>query len=423
MRFVTRLKGGLAWAVVAAACPLWTASAQSPSQSSSQPGPATPGAGSPGPSSFSVQTLLTETVEYDTNPLMQPTGAKALYGSVTSPQVVLTSDTPSEHAALTLLMNANEFNLANYGSEDGHATLNLAASSAHWSGTLGGTFDYDTTRTSEQTSSGVEVAGVRHAAGAVMPSLTYNATQVDQMTLAGSFSETRYANTQIYTNYLQGVLTPTYTRVLDQTNLISLSGVARHFETRTGPEVQFNDFGGNAGWKSLLSETWSLNGDIGAIRRISDYSAVPPFQPRTGAAVWELTFDANAAYKGLQDTFSLGASRAPTPLSVRSEADLTRVTLSEAHQLTQTLELDLAGSYQFSSYSGTQKSGAYIQKNYVTANPQVQYHLTDTVSFSLSYNYRRQQSETLGSITQVYNPATGNSVMFVVSFAPYRKDW
>ena len=412
MRRVTRMRGSVAWAVAAIAGPLAAASAQAPA-----------GTATLGTSSVSVQTLLTETVEYDTNPLMQPTGAKALYGSITSPQVIVTSDTPTEHVDLTVLMNANQFNLAHYGSEDGHATLNASDKSAHWTGTLGATFDYDTTRTSEATTSGVEIAGVRHAAGNVSPSLTYNASQVDLLTLAGSYGETRYANTQVYTNFMQGTLTPSYTRVLDQSNLVLVTAVARHFETRTGQGVQFNDFGGNVGWKSVLSQILSLTGDVGAIRRISSYDAVPPLLPETGASVWELTFDAGLTYQGLLDTLTLSASRAPTPLSVRSEADVTRLSLSEAHFATERLELDLSGTYQFSNYSGNQQGSAYIQKNYVTVNPQVQYHITDTVSFSLSYNYRRQQSESLGSSTLVYDPASSNAVMFVISFAPYRKDW
>lgn len=415
MRCAMQRARGVAWVAAAIACPL-AANAQYP---------ASPAPGTLGTSSLSVQTLLTQSAEFDSNPLLAPTGGKALYGSVTSPQVTLTSDTPTEHLDLDMLMDANVFNLANYGSEDGHALLNWSGKSAHWQAGLKGSFDYDTTRTSETTTSGVEVAGVRHTGASVAPSLTYSYSEIDLLTLAGSYAVTRYSDTSIFANYMQGSFTPSYTRVLDQTDMVSVTGVAQHYETRTGQHVEFDDFGGNVGWKSILSQTFSLKGDVGAIRRISTYDAVPLLSVAAqGAQVWELTFDAAATYTGLQDTVSLSVSRSPTPLSVRAEADQTKIYLNEAHFATPKIELDLIGSYQFSGYSGNQSSsGAYLQKNYVSVNPKVQYHLTDTVSFSLGYSYRRQQTETLGSPVTIYDPASSNQVMFVISFTPYRKDW
>jgi hypothetical protein len=400
-------------------------------------------------SPFTVRTSVTEAADYESNPLLTPQGAKPIYGSISTPQVEVLASTPTQSFDLTALMNANEFNLTHYSSEDGHAVLAYSNTGAIWTEKLGATFDYDTTRSSEETTSGIEVAGIRHAAATLSPEIDYLITPRDRLSVQGSYGATRYSDTQIYTNYIQAAVAPSYTRVLNETDQLSFGLLARRFETRSGPSVQFTDEGATLEWQGQFDPRWTFDGTVGGVHRSSRYAAINSVQiggatvscganasvqvdgstvtcvgsQIAGATVWEVTYGLSAIYKGQTDGAIFSVSSTPTPLSVRTEAEVTKFSVTGSHQLTPHWELDLSLSYQFSDYGATEGPNAYLQKYYLSASPKIQYHLTESLSLALSGSYRRQQGESLGDgFSTSYDPAEAATVQFTISYSPNPRD-
>jgi len=376
----------------------------------------------PDVSPLTIRTSVSEEGDYQSNPLLTPQGGRATYGSVTTPQVDLIANTATTSIDLMALMNANVYNLARFSSEDGHATLSVVNRGAIWTEKLGGSFDYDTTRTSEETSSGLEVAGVRHGAASIAPEVDYLLSPADELSIAASYSGAKYSNTQLFTDYVVATVSPGYTRLFDADNKASFNAIGRRYETRSGFGVQFTDLGGSVEWNSQLDQRWLLDVALGELHRSSHYDPIGGI-PISGASVWDTTYSVSAGYTGLVDNFTISASRAPTPLSIRTEAVISKFTLSGSHFVTTRLELDLAATYQFANFDGTEGPYVYLQKNYLSVAPKVQYHVTNTLSFAVNGNFRRQQAEGIGNgAVSVYDPAQSSGVMFTVSYVPNPKD-
>src|SRR5215469_3219535 len=79
-----------------------------------------------------VEVKGSEVLSWDTNPLMLPNGAKALFGSTTSPELVLTSKTPVSSLSSDTIVDENIFNQAAFNSTDLHENLALNRQMQQW---------------------------------------------------------------------------------------------------------------------------------------------------------------------------------------------------------------------------------------------------------------------------------------------------
>jgi len=384
------------------------------------PGTPIPGVigAAPPPGGLTIQTLLTESLEHDSNLVLAPTNVRSVNGSVTSPQLIVTSDTPSAHFDTNTTVNLNEFDLPHYSSTDVHSQLHLSDKTAFWSAQLGSTFDYDTTRTSEQTTSGENVAGIRHTAITVSPQVGYYVSPIDQLVLAATATGARYGSQTIYTNYDNFSLTPTYNHIFDPADIATVSLVANRFETVQNSKVTFNDYGASAAWQKYFSPTFNGSIGLGGIKREGTVDATA-VNPLVSTGIVDFTVTANVALTLQQDIVTLLTTREPAPISVKTEAEVTKFVFSETHFVTPRLELDLNTTLQYSDYPHNLPS-YYLQKRYISANVMALYHLTSVASVSLSYTYRNQHTangsaETINS----YAPENSNNFMISVSFSPY----
>src|ERR1700733_11039433 len=68
------------------------------------------------PGGLTVQAVGTETGTWESNPLLLTTGATALYGSITSPELIINDSTPTKKFMADTLINENQFNQSNFDS-------------------------------------------------------------------------------------------------------------------------------------------------------------------------------------------------------------------------------------------------------------------------------------------------------------------
>ena len=81
--------------------------------------------------------------------MASPTGAKPLWGSITSPELTFNGKTPTSLLSVDALVNENLYNQESFDSTDLHSKVNFNEQMQQWGFQLLQTTDYDTTRTSE----------------------------------------------------------------------------------------------------------------------------------------------------------------------------------------------------------------------------------------------------------------------------------
>lgn len=353
-----------------------------------------------------VQAKGTETVEHDDNPLVISRGVKSVTGSITAPEAIVNDDTPTTHVDLDTLLDFNEYDLADFSSTDVHSNFHSSYKGEVDSLGLNGGFDYDTTRTSELTSTGVNIAGIRHTGFNLSPQAGFGISPSDRIFLNASYLHSSYGSTTLYTDYAFYSLSPSLQHEFSQQDTGFVSLEANRFETASGPQAGVDSIGPMVGWVRTLSERFTLSGSMGFQRSINQ---VPTSSVGNSSGTWSFIYDFDLAYRDQQDVLHLTSSRNSSPESNGAEALVTSFGVTEVHSVTTRFAAELSLQYQFESYT-TRVTG--VASDYMNVSPSLRYDLTDDLAVVPSYRYRRQ--DTLG----VAGAQTSNTVMVNLVYTP-----
>jgi len=288
-----------------------------------------------------IQASVAENASWDSNPLMIVHDAKGLYGSSLTPTLDVTDKTPTAQVAAEASVTDNRFNQSNFDSTDPHAKITLARQFELWETGLTGTVDYDTARTSELTTLGLNTGSVRHTGYSLTPDVAYNLTGLDKLVLSGSYAKSAY-DSPLLTNYEIFTLTPTYTHKCTELTQGVLSLQAQRYQSLAAPNARVDSLGPSVGFVASLTPrlTAQLSGGAQASQQSADDLAAQQWQ-------WSAIYAGDLSYKGDQDVTSLSATRANQPYANGTESLLTSLSARESHKLNPMLSLDLNASYQF----------------------------------------------------------------------------
>ncbi len=269
---------------------------------------------------------------------------KPLYGSITSPELLFTDNTPTIKLSSDTLLNENVFNQSEFDSTDVHETLSFNDNpTPRWSYGAQGKIDYDTTRTSELTNFGLATVPVRHTGYQATPNIAYNATPVDKFSLTGSSLTSNY-NSAVFPDYQIYSATPSYSHSFDPLNTGIFSVLAQHYMTTSGPSTKDDGISPQIGWQRSFTPRLSATVSVG-----------PELTRQTGAngnQPWSLSYNysTDVSYKGVQDVTDFLASRTQSPFGNGQEALTTTVGVTEKHAINDNFSINFGANYVTADY-------------------------------------------------------------------------
>ncbi|HUY67841.1 MAG TPA: outer membrane beta-barrel protein [Alphaproteobacteria bacterium] len=337
------------------------------------------------PGGFTLQAVGTEKGSYDSNPLLLTHGAKALYGSITQPELIFGDKTPTSLLTADTWLDANVFNLSDFDSVDFHSKAGYREQMQRWGLGLKEQTDYDTTRTSELTNFGLNGAAVgksvRHLGFAVTPELSYNATPVDTFTTQASLGRSTYDNA-VLADYDTYAVTSAVAHAFDPVDTGSLSLQAQRYQTTSGPANTVDTAGPSVGWETKFTPRFTGRASVG-FQEARQFGSGVTQEPWTT----QLDYNAGLTFKGEQDTTGVLVSRNDFPFGNGTEALMTGFTLTETHELNKLIALQGGASYQFADY---QSSFTGALETLAGGNGGLIYHATDRLDVDANYQYRRE---------------------------------
>lgn len=345
---------------------------------------------------------LSETLQSDSNPLLQVGPHQAVLGSITSPELLIKGDTPNLHMDLDNRIDINRYDMPSNNSVDGHGIYNGLYSGLGWTAGLGGTFDYDTTRTSEVTGSGNNVAGIRHRGLSLTPTTSVNLTPVDQVKLSVGASDSSYSNSQTYTPYRVYSSSAMYQRAITPVDSAMATLQGSRYLTRSGPKVTIDTWSPQVGWATTMADSLTLTA-LGGLQ----FSNTENSQKSGSTSDHDYAFSLTANYKLLQNTLDLRLSRAPNPQSDGSQTQSNTLTVTDTYVIQPRLTASLNAYYQVSDYNGASNNGS---TTYAVFSPKLSYSLYRGVDLSLSDKYS-QKKDTANRY------ATSNAVLLGINLA------
>lgn len=344
------------------------------------------------PGGFSYSASIGETFSYDSNPLRVTNSPDALFGSTTSPRLVLRKKTERSYLEADTQLDQHLFNRHAYNSTDLHEKLLLTTENTRWVASVRGVADIDTTRTSELTNYALKLPKVTRTKLGATPELTYKSTPMDHYSIRATAAHITYDH-DAYNDYDLYALSPSYTRKLDTFRDVRVTFNARRYKTTSGGALRSDSFGPMLGLTTKHSPRLTTRLSAGA-----EKSRKRGANAGSNANDWNYVFGVETHYRNARDQLTLAATRARQPFGNGTETLLTRVSLRERRTLNPTLAATLDAGYQTADY--TTEPGINLDHGF-DAGAGLAYHLTHDVDLTANYQFRNEQlTHTRGAIDQ-----------------------
>lgn len=344
------------------------------------------------PGGFSTEIDLGQNFTYDSNPLRVADDEDSIFGSTTSPQLVIRKKTPTATVESDSKVDANYFNHSQFNSVDLHQKFFVSKQNQRWTASLRASGDYDTTRTSELTNYALHIPKVRRTRLNAAPQITFRPNAQDSWSLLAAITDVNYDNSA-YTDYRYYSAGPSYEHRFDPENKGTISFTAERYETTSNSALTSDSYGPTVGWVSLLSPqlTLKLSAGVESTEKRGTNAGSDPDS-------WNYVFSGNLAYKGSADTLDFTATRAREPFGNGTETLLTTLRISEKHAINRVLSLNAEALYQDADYST--EPGINLDRGW-GAGGGITYRWYDNVDLTANYKYRNEDlTRTGGSIDQ-----------------------
>ena len=355
------------------------------------------------PSGLSAEINATQSATYDSNPLRLTHGETSLYGSTTSPELVLRKKTPTSLVESTTRVDANVYDHSEYNSVDMHEKLSLGRENQRWSATLNGNVDYDTTRTSELTNYALNLPMVRSTRISAAPQISYHINPRDALVLYSSAMTASYDN-RAYTNYNFYQISPGIQHQFDPQNTGSMTLNGQRYETARGKSSSSDSIGPSIGWTTILTPRLTVTANAGAQSTQNNGA-----NKGADSSSWNYVFAGGVTYHGTQDTLDFTAKRAREPFGNGTETLLDTFAVDGKHALNQKIELNGLAKYQSANYST--QPGINLDSG-VTLGTGIAYRVVDDIALTADYKFRDE------SLTNLSGHVEQHIVMLGVSLHP-----
>ncbi len=355
------------------------------------------------PGGFSSEVRGSQAFSYDSNPLRTASNAESIFGSTTSPQLILRKKTPLSVVESNTRVDANIFNRSKYNSVDGNEELYLNTENEHWQASVRGVAERDTTRTSELTNYALNLPRVYRTRLAASPRVAYRSSTFDTWSLNGSASDVTYDN-RVYKDYAVYSISPSYEHRFDDKNTGFVSVTGQRYETTRDSSQRSDSVGPNIGFSSVITPRLKTRLSAGAQHTEKSGTNVGD------SSVWNYVFSGNATYTGDRDTVDLIATRAREPFGNGTDTLLTTVSLKEKHAINPKLSAKVNGTYQNADYESA--PGVNLDSGW-NAGAGLSYKLSDNVSLDTDYRYRNEK------LTTINHRIDQHVVMLSINYQPF----
>lgn len=344
---------------------------------------------------WDIKSSIKQEASYHSNPQMLINNEEEIYGSITTPSISLESKTPTSTIFLKSSVAQNLFNESEYNSTDFYSSARLKRKIERWEAGLNAGFNYDTTRSSELTTFGVDTLNERHWGFNIAPEITFTPSTKNRITLSGGLNTSRYDNSTLHTDYNVYSAGFSWGHMLSQFSTGFFSLNARRYQTQNNLDETVDSIGPSLGWKMVVSEKLTTMLTIGseASRQKSKTTTT------THKWIWNSIFSGSVNYKDEQHNLTVKVSRQQQPYSNGSSSLLTSLSFDERYHFNEKFTGNVSAEYQDSKKSSLSSSNL---KSRIYSNAGITYHLTKQADLGASYKYK-QEKLTNSSSTQKDN--------------------
>ena len=282
-----------------------------------------------------------EIAVYDSNPLLRTHDSGSIKGSETTVSIGYDKETTKTKFRSSLSATRNQFNDSKFSSTDFHGFSGLKLDHRRWQLSLDVKVDYDTTRTSELTTLGLDIDSTRRSAYSLAPGIFYSLSPRDSLSISGNWNETRYDDNSL-TDYRTYSITPAFAHNISPKQLVQFGWLFNRYQSLENSSQRVNTNGPSVSWTYVFRPYLSLKlsgsllktryyGYTGATQRDDDYTP---------------TYSSVLNYTGDNNALVLSMIKARHPYANGTESYLTTYALQDIYNVNRNLSLNFGADYQ-----------------------------------------------------------------------------
>lgn len=342
---------------------------------------------------WKLSTNLSQRMLYSDNLLLNRENEVDTFGSITTPELLLERSSPTSHIALNGRFEFEEyFGHSEFDSQDQIIDLDVEKALSERSRLgLDANFSRDTTLTSEEDITNRFLdKSIRFISWRATPSWTYDLTELDQVTLAGSYRQVDYDSSE-KTDFQYFGPTIEYNRRLSELSKFTTEIRARRFIPDEPGDNYTDTIGTLFGYAYDPSERFSISGGVGL-----SYSEEHNEGEGSNSDVgYRLKFDMKYLVSD-QLTARVSLSHDNEPSGDGDQVTRNRARIGLKYEVTEITSLGFDFNYADNVDvlgEGNSTNDENDRSRYFAVQPNVGWQLTEDLSLVASYQFRYKKFE------------------------------
>ena len=342
---------------------------------------------------WSLTSSLNPTSKYDDNVFMSPTDKQDSFQFQIKPTLVGRYALENVEYSLDLGYSIDRyFSIAELDKENPFINLSTHYQAERSTWGLNAGYVEASTRNEAEYDTGDFTTESTVTTRSLSPSYSYKLTERDTLSVNGGYTERTYSTTDFGDNETVSLSTAWQHQVNERLSAGLNFSVSNYQSDGLSLSTDDDIYNLSSTFNYLVTELWSLNGQVGVRKLNSEQTTVSGFKEDNTSS--GTSFDITARRAGELDDFSVALSRALTPSSSGEVNEQDRINFQYSRKLTETLSANVNASYQQST-SALQDSND--EREYITVSPSIKWQFERNLGLTIGYNHRQQKRSEEGT--------------------------
>jgi len=281
-----------------------------------------------------------EIAVYDSNPLMRASNTSSIIGTETTASLGYNAATARTTLRSRISATKNQFNDSKFNSTDIRGFSGLKLDRKRWQISFDAQANYDTTRSDELTTFGLDIDSTRRANYSISPSVSYNLSPRSSVVLSGDWNETRYDDDSL-TDYRTYSITPAFAHNISPKQQVQFSWLFNRYQSLDNSSQHADTTGPSASWTYVFRPYLSVKLSGGMLK--TEYSGYT----LTGEqGDYTPTYSAILNYTGKNHDLELSVIKSRQAYANGTESYLMTLAVQNNYKVNQNLSLNFGAQYQ-----------------------------------------------------------------------------
>lgn len=282
-----------------------------------------------------------EIAVYDSNPLIRNKNKASIIGSETTASVKYAKKAITHQFKAGVSFTRNQFNNSKFSFTDFYGFSGLNFEKNKWNFSIDGNALYDTTRSNELTTLGLDIESTRRYSYSLKPKISYKISPRNILNLSANLKERYYDDTSL-TDYRTYFIKPAFAHKISPKQTVRFGWLFSRYQSLEGSARSLNTGGPSLNWAYIFRPYLSLKLSGNLLKtKYHGYSGITRQKDK-----YNPTYSAIIEYGDTNNDIEISVVKTRYPYPNGTESYITTYAVRDIYDVNKKLSFDIAANYQ-----------------------------------------------------------------------------